>query len=171
MAKRQMRKQIYADRYRGRLSFGADASTTVYESFNTGMNVGRETAYKWTLLGATVGPANVDDVPTIASGGQFQAQLLIGTQTALVEVDDMQCISDVKLSNPLVTNGGAFQVFPLAFPILSPLPVFAQVITFAMKGANVAALNSKEWAYELWFMPTPTNETEMVEYLAAFGQV
>lgn len=169
--KRTIRKQMYADRYRGRFSFGGDASTAVFESFNTGMNVGRETAYKWTLMAATIGPANTDDMAGMADNELFHAQLMIGTHTAFVEQDDMQCITDVMVCRDYVTSGGTLEQWPVVFPILSPLPVFAQTLTIGMQGTNLASQNSKEYAYCLWYVPTPTNETEMVEYLAAFGQV
>lgn len=165
-----VKREKYANRYRGRLTFGASAATGVQESFNTGMNIGAGSAYKWTLLAASIQPNTFAGL-VVPSTFSLQAQLAIGNQTGMLDQDDMQCISTVARST-YVSAGGANAIdWPLVFPIHSPIPVFAQALTISLVGTNVATLNSIEFAYDLWYVTSPVNKDEMLEYLAAFGQV
>ena len=169
MAKKM--RQQFADRYRGRISFGSNASTAVFETFNTGMNVGARDPYKWVLIGACIGPNSSDDIPVLNDPCDYFAQIAIGTQTAFLNGDDMQVVTQVGWMGDVATSGGFACNFPYIFPVLSPLPIFASQITIGMQGVNGTSHNDKEWWYELVYVPSPTQPDEVVEYLAAYGQV
>jgi hypothetical protein len=153
------------------LAFGADSSVAVFESFNTGMNIGQRDPMKWIIVGASIGPAGVGDVPSVTDAGSYEAQLSIGTQAAMLEPDDMQVISSLTFMFDVLTSGAHCWQFPFRFPILSPIPVFAQTITVGMDGTNVAALQNFDYAYEIVYFTAPIVAGEIEEYLAAFGQV
>jgi hypothetical protein len=166
-----VRKERFANRYRGTLTFGADASVYQHDTFNTGMNVGQSSAFAWTILGVTIGPNDYTDIDEAANSGAFIAQLAIGAQDAIIDQDDMQAVSTKTMHASAAAGSSFFYEFPLVFPILSPIPVFAQQLTIGMQATNVALFNSDTWAYEIVYVQTPVSQQDIVEYLAAFGQV
>lgn len=171
MAKRGAKREQFANRYRGRLSFGADASAAVFESFNTGIAVSGNNPWKWVILWCDIGPANVEDVPLTVDGGKFKSKLMMGTHTSMVEDDDMQCIAHVAHCNDISASGAVYAEFPMAMNIHSPIPVVSSVLTIGMVAINTAIYNSLEYSYEIGYMATPTTPNEVTEFLAAFGSL
>jgi len=174
MAKRAARSKadVFVNRVRGRMTFGADASAVITETFNTGMNVGRSDPMKWIILGAFISP-NVQSAnsPAISNEFNVRTQLCIGTQDAILDDDDMQVVSSGQKHYYGVTSG--FEVWDptINLNIRHPIPVFAQALTIMMIAANVAEVNNTEWYYEIQYLRASITQNEIVEYLAAFGQV
>lgn len=165
-------RDLYANRHRATLTFGADASTAIYETFETGMNVGQQNPMKWVILGASIQPKyNTVPAAIALTDVTFKAQILLGEQSAMVDPDDSKLITSCCFTFDIETSGGLNMIWPIVFPILSPLPVFSKQLTFAILGANKACLNSTAWGIELWYVTAPIAQEEIVEYLAAFGQL
>lgn len=167
------RRDVFANRKRGVLTFGADATTVQVDAFETGMNIGQLDPYKWIILGASIGAVSYTNGlanPAIANTG-FYAQLALGNQTGQVDPDDSQAISSVSFASDFDTSGANAVNLPLVFPILSPIPVFSKEITVSIRGTNSAAINSTAWYYEIWYVTAPIGQDEILEYMAAFGQV
>lgn len=166
------RREMYANRARHRATFGADASAVAYVSWETGMNLGQNNPMKWVILGATVQPLDSTFPADAASnGGSYRAQLQIGENTDMIDADDPQLISQCGFVTDISTNGGLAVVFPVVFPVLSPIPTFCNQMTFCMQSANLGAYNSTAWILEVTYVWAPIDQDEIVEYLAAFGQL
>lgn len=179
MAKRRssggVKAERFVNRYRGEITSLADATTVVAVTVNTGMNVGRASAFKWVLLAAELMPKH-DSFPIVVGASAEQqglkAQLCIGTQTAFLDGDDMQVVCEAARGGYMYTSGGMDQPWPLMFDVAYPLPVFAQTLTMLLKsGVDHAGLDSVTYTFTLWYVMQGINEGEIVEYLAAFGQV
>jgi hypothetical protein len=179
MAKRRKKAstvpaEAFANIAKKKMTFGADASTAIFDVIQTGMSVALASAsYKWVILGATFGPAAASDIPMIEVDGYLVAQLLTGERDAMVDDSDATCISSVQLSNSLIgAAGGGFMKWPLVFPILSPYPVFSNQITVGMKAGNLADFNLKDWVYRIVYVPAGmASEREAPELLAVQGQL
>jgi hypothetical protein len=171
MAKRRSAsKDVYANRYRGRLSFGADASTAVYESFNTGISMTGMQPHKWDILWFSMQPAHADDAPVVCEDGTLEFQLAFGTHTALLEPDDMQCVASGAFINDNVPNGGGGAYsFPIYAGIRAPLVCLSSVLTVLMVATNQTPFNSKEWMYEIGYLTRPTSANEAAEFFAQVG--
>lgn len=171
MAKK--RRDVFANRTRQSVTSGADASTAVFDTWETGMNVGQADPTKWVILGASATP-KPSEVPAALTSGtdiRISLQIMIGEQTAMLDPDDMQLVSQCSWSCDVLTDGCTNAKFPLVFPILSPIPVFAHQMSIGVVGTNVAVLNSKTWYVDIWYVTAPIAQDEIVEYLAAFGQI
>jgi len=174
MAKRRptAKRDVFVNRVRGRITFEAPATTEVFETFNTGMNVGRSDPMKWILLGAFMAPNGAQaNAPAVTAEMGLHAQLCIGTQDAILDSDDMQVIADAWRHMQLTTSGGLVWDDRVKFAIDHPIPVFAQALTIGIVGLNDVQLNGTEWYYEIQYLRASITQNEIVEYLAAFGQV
>lgn len=170
-----VRKDVFVNRIRGRLAFGANAATAVFESFNTGMNVGTNDPMKWIILGAHISPnvGGTDNAnfPEPAAEVLCTWQLMIGTQDAMLDCDDMQVVASGHKGQILTTSGATDYNWTIPLDIRHPIPIFAQTLTVGMRAHNVAAINSSNWYYEIQYLRASISQNEIVEYLAAFGQV
>lgn len=171
--KSTVRRDRYINRYRGRLTTGADSTTCVYSSFNTGMNVGRVDPMKWVITHFAMWPNGIVHVLPHASGQTVKAQLALGNQTALLDGDDMQLICEAAfLAHEASAVSYPESPWPLRGFLPAPVPVFAQSLTVLFdSAANVAGLQSKSMVYEIGYIMAPITQDEIVEYLSAFGQV
>jgi hypothetical protein len=163
-------RQQFVDRIRGRLSFTADASAGVSESFKTGMNLGQTDPFMWSLLGFTICPNSVSSTPLQAANVKFMAQLAMGVQTGALDGDDPRVITTIRNTHSITTQGSDETNWPKVAAILYPLPVFCTDMTVSITGVNDAVQNSREYVYEIWFTPRAASKTDVLEYLAAFGQ-
>jgi hypothetical protein len=170
-----VRPERFVNRYRGEITSGANSATAVAATINTGMNVGRADAFKWVLLGASLMPKHDELGVVIAASGTtnaFHAQLCIGTQAAFLDGDDMQVICEGHKSNYWITSGVAAHDWPMVLDVIYPLPVFAQTLTLLIKtNVDNAQLQNFVWTFTLWYVMQGIAQGEIVEYLAAFGQV
>jgi len=167
-------RERYADRYRGIITFGSDASTAIFETFQTGMAAKGMNRYAWLILGAHMQPNFADglgNVPDINTSAKMVFQLALGTQDAFLDGDDAQVIAQTSRTNQYTTNGGNDCTWPIVFPIMSPLPTFSNYITVGMQALNSAEYNSQEWIYEIAYVPIKIDSDDILEYLAAYGQV
>lgn len=167
------KRDQFVNRVRGRLAFGADPSTAVFESFNTGMNVGRSDPMKWIILGASVMPDALSATQvSFTAASELTVQLSIGTHTAMLNSDDMQVVAQGCRNWRIVTEGASFLEWPLQLHIPYPIPVFAQTLTIGMDGwTDGTGTDSVDFYYEIQYLRAGISQNEIVEYLAAFGQV
>lgn len=169
MARRSRSKDVYANRYRGRMSFPASAATGVWESFNTGISMTGMQPHKWDILWCAFSPAHADDAPGHAANGYMEFQLCFGTQTAMLDPDDMQVVSHAIYDTDVTTDGATVHAFPIYLGIRAPLVCLASVLTVGMVGINTAAQNLKEWYYEIGYLTRPTSPNEAAEFFAQVG--
>ena len=175
MAKRRaVKKDQFVNRVRGSIQLAAAGGGSV-ESFNTGMNVGREDPMKWVILGGFLQwdiNRNSAFCDLAGQDNHLAMQLCIGTQTGILDADDMQVVGTGQTQTELVTQGGMSSSQVIArLEIPYPIPVFASVLTVVAYSANIATLNSKYCYYEIQYLRAGISQNEIVEYLAAFGQV
>jgi hypothetical protein len=165
----------FINRYRGTVVMPADSTTGIWESFNTGMNVGRENPTKWVITHFAVWPGAAAAFPVVEPYGATQllkAQLCIGTQAAFLQSDDMQVICDGAISEHFTTSGGWVFYWPLQGFLPSPIPVFAQMLTVGIRSAvNDPGIAGETFVYEIGYVTSPIAQDEIVEYLSAFGQI
>lgn len=172
MAKAQRRRQKYPDRYRARVTFAADSTTWVYTTFNTGMNLGARDPFIWAILGVHLYPTNGPATPGILDGGGVLWQLALGAQTARLDLEDNQVVVQAGWSVDVSTNGGMALHWPSKAAIVGAIPTFAAQLTFGMNAkSNDAQYQSQPWTFEIIYVPQAANTADVVEYLAAFGQV
>lgn len=165
-------KERYINRYRGRFTTGANATTVVTESFNTGMNIGQANPYKWVITHFAWWPNKATYASPWGAAQAACVQLLLGNQSALLEADDAQVVCEAKAVCAYATNGGVGFNMPIVGFLPSPIPIFSQALTVAYAAAtNDTALQSKEIAYEIGYVTAPIEQSEILEFLAAMGQV
>lgn len=171
--KSSVKRDVFVNRVRGRLAFGANPSTPVFETFNTGMNVGRTDPMKWIILGCTLQPDPLSaTLPSYTSTSHLIAQLMIGTQDAMLNADDMQVVATGHKQWTAITSGLSFIDWPMSMNIPHPIPVFAQALTIGMDGVlDATGTDSVDFYYEIQYLRASISQNEIVEYLAAFGQV
>lgn len=163
-------KQRFADRIRGKVTFGADASTAVFDVITTGMNLGQGDPYMWSLLGFSIMPRSGLSMPLQAANSKFTAGLLLGEHSAWVYPEETQYITGVGLTHSITTSGATWSHYPLVAPLSAPVPIFSNKLTVQIGAVNDATFNSLPWVYEITFIPMAANRTDVLEYLAAFGQ-
>lgn len=173
MAKRAARRERFVNRYRAGLTFSADASVVKTDSFQTGMNVGHQSNYKWIVLGFDIMPTKAKTGPASLAMANFyfHFQLLQGTHTDFENDSDPQVIAGGRIEGTLATQGGQMAAFPLAAAIRYPLPVFANTLTVAMQSIDSANVNSSPWTYTVWYVTAPVTPVEITEYMAAYGSL
>jgi hypothetical protein len=169
------RRDRFINRYRGRLTTNSDATSAAYESFNTGMNVGRTDPMKWVITHFAMWPNLVIQAyPYAATGDIVKVQLCIGNQTAILNGDDMQVICEGSTAQVPGADATAqrSQLWPIQGYLPAPVPVFAQSLTVLIDAlTNQTGMQSKEFVYEIGYVQAPISQDEIVEYLSAFGQV
>lgn len=176
MAKSTVKRERFINRYRGKLVLATPATDPAVFSWNTGMNVGRADPYKWVITHFAVWPNYLMIMTPIAATDTHQtikAQLQIGTNADLMSDDDMQVVATAQCQgwhlgdSALQQNGPPLQGY-----LPSPIPVFAQTLTVAVKAlANSANLQGQHMAFEIGYVAAPIAQDEIIEYLAAFGQI
>lgn len=176
MAKRRTYKaqpDMFANRVRGEITFGASAADAVYDHIKTGMNVGQLGAYKWVVLAAHIQPATDQGHVNLGDSSTFvQAQIAVGEQVLLEDQSDAKVVSHCRYSGD-ITGGAGMTAWPwpLRFPIHAPIPVFASNLSVLLQGTNIASMNATKWSYEIWYITRPISNNEITEYLAAFGEL
>ena len=171
-AAKKIRRDVFVNRRRNEVTFGADASVVVTDEIDTGMNPSLGEPFKWILVGGWVGPANFSDQPDSNMGAndiQFECQLAMGQQTALLNADDAQLLTRLLWSTHKTTEGCYNQIWPQPLPITYPMPVYARELTFMMKAENNAAFNNLNWCWELLYFTAGIKDGELLEHLAHMG--
>jgi len=167
-------RDMFADRRRQEMDFGADSSVIVTDVFQTGMNIGQQNPRKWVLLGMNWGPANLSDIPdALGADCALQIQFALGEHAAQIDADDSQLICQQEWQVNVVGAAGVqFESWPHTVPILSPIPIFANELTVMLQcSINDTAFQNLSWYYELVYVWRDADDLDISDFLAAYGTV
>lgn len=161
--------ELGMERYLNRIdvpvSFAAAATTEVFDTVETGLQVellGDTQQFgglKWVLFGATLMPTNKTAMAGVVTGSVQQgitAQILEGTHTALVNRNHEDCRAQCNHWFGLLTSGSSFGTYPVPFDIVSPIPILSKRLTVGLVGhVDNANLNSLSWTVSLHWGVAP----------------
>lgn len=164
-------KDIFANRERVKVSVGADSGVVAYTQLNTSMHLGQGDPRKWILIGATVGPYSNGDIGEIdATSARATFQICQGKKTALENNDSSQCLTHLEYASLLNTNGLQSETWPKPFPILSPLPVLSNHMTFLIQTvADAPSFDSQSFLFEIWYFVAGAAPSDISELVASQG--
>jgi len=175
MKKKTAVRDRYINRYRGVVTMPANSTTGVHSTFNTGMNIGRADPIKWVITHFAMYPGSggsFTDVQPYGASQTLRIQLAVGTQTGFLQSDDMQLLCEGAVSEHFTTSGGWVMHWPIQAYLPSPIPVFSQALTVGIRSALDEPLLAGElFAYEIGYVIGSVEQGEILEYLAANGQV
>jgi hypothetical protein len=161
----------YLNLVKRKVTFGADASAPVFDTFDTGMRTGLGSDFRWVVYAAWVMPDLPGDVPGVAGSGEFYAQVMYGEQAAfLSHADDNVMCAGAQLLE-VVTQGAAAIRWPMMMDVVAPKPVFSKQLTLGMVAINHEQYNNLEYVFCIQYGVAAIDSLEIIEELKARGTI